>query len=75
MQGCLVRVEDHLAVEGSGSVIDAGQEIDLLVRGQWIPVRMEHSKGLGWFAVIDQYPGDEALAVTLRPGHMARVRV
>ncbi len=55
--------------------LHCGDGIDLLIRGRWVPVRVELAERWGWYAVCSQQakPSDgDALMIRLRAGLLAR---
>ena len=61
--------EDRLALAGED--LHAGEPIELIIGGAWVPARVEWEPAIGWYALIPQ-GGRGALCVLLRPGVRAR---
>lgn len=64
----------RLALDGRD--LHAGDAIELLVHGHWVPARVEYDwDGQRYYALVSQQPGDGGtLMVHLRIGTLARWR-
>lgn len=69
--GRLERVNNRLVVDDWE--LHCGDGLEIMVRGTWIPGRVELDGGRNWYLVVNQEPGDEMLAVQLYSGILARM--
>ena len=71
---------EHLSAEPNGRLVagerelHAGDVIEILVAGRWVPARVEwDDTRREWYAIVPQGTMGMALHVPLRPGVVARL--